>query len=128
MMESLPGSGMTFMHRLAKIKYPAVEGCQKYVVTRSRLDESLGESDPVWFSQYVGKRDSTVVYRSSGTALRCESRDLSTAYTTAGTTGVPRFTSRGNRSSNQGSFSQEYLQPEVTFIDGSNQSGNGRYR
>ena len=25
----------SFMHRLAKIKYPAVEGCQNYLVTRS---------------------------------------------------------------------------------------------
>ena len=28
----------SFMHRLAKIKYPAVEGCQNYLVTRSNYN------------------------------------------------------------------------------------------
>ena len=52
----------SFMHRLAKIKYPAVEGCQNYLVTRSNWIDHWVKAIQSGFSKYVGKRDGTVVY------------------------------------------------------------------
>ena len=55
----------------AKIKYPAIEECPAIPNDASELDRSLGESDPVRPGKYVGKRDGTVVYRSSGATCSC---------------------------------------------------------
>ena len=110
----------SFMHRLAKIKYPAVEGCQNYLVTRAN-----------WIDHWVKAIQSGLV-NTLARGMAQSYTDLAAQHAIARVEtcrplspppvpqGVPRFTSRGIAHQTKEAF-PEYLQPEVTFIDGSDQ-------
>jgi len=110
----------SFMHRLAEIKYPAVEGCQNYLVTRSN-----------WIDHWVKAIQSGLV-NTLARGMAQSYTDLAAQHAIARVEtrrplspppvpqGVPRFTSRGIAHQTKEAF-PEYLQPEVTFIDGSAQ-------
>ena len=110
----------SFMHRLATIKYPAVEGCQNYLVTRAN-----------WIDHWVKAIQSGLV-NTLARGMAQSYTDLAAQHAIARVEtcrplspppvpqGVPRFTSRGIAHQTKEAF-PEYLQPEVTFIDGSAQ-------
>ena len=110
----------SFMHRLATIKYPAVEGCQNYLVTRAN-----------WIDHWVKAIQSGLV-NTLARGMAQSYTDLAAQHAIARVEtcrplspppvpqGVPRFTSRGIAHQTKEAF-PEYRQPEVTFIDGSDQ-------
>ena len=110
----------SFMHRLAKIKYPAVEGCQNYVVTRSN-----------WIDHWVKAIQSGLV-NTLAKKMAQSYTDLAAQHAIARVEtfrpltpppvpqGVPRLTSRGIAYPTNEAF-PPYLQPDVTFIEGSSQ-------
>ena len=108
------------MHRLAKIKYPAVKGRQNYLVTRSN-----------WIDHWVKAIQSGLV-NTLAKGMAQSYTDLAAQHAVARVEtfgppkpppvpqGVPRFTSRGIAHPTNEAF-PPYLQPEVTFIEGSDQ-------
>ena len=105
----------SFMHRLAKIKYPATEGCQNYRVLRSN-----------WINHWVKAIQSGLVnilakwMAQSYTDLAAQHaitrvETLQTLTPPPVPQGAPRFTSGGIAHPASEAF-QPYLQPEVTFI------------
>ena len=110
----------SFMHRLAKIKYPAVKGCQNYLVTRSN-----------WIDHWVKAIQSGLV-DTLAKGMAQSYTDLAAQHAVARVVtfpsftpppvpqGVPRFTSRGIAHPRNEAFIP-YSQPEVTFIEGSDQ-------
>ena len=110
----------SFMHRLAKIKYPAVEGCQNYLVTRSN-----------WIDHWVKAIQSGLV-NTLAKGMAQSYTDLAAQHAVARVEtfrpftpppvpqGIPRFTFRGIAHPTGEAF-PPYLQPEVTFIEGLDQ-------
>ena len=110
----------SFMHRLAKIKYPAVEGCQNYLVTRSN-----------WIDHWVKAIQSGLV-NTLAKGMAQSYTDLAAQHAVARAEplrsltpppvpqGIPRFTFRGIAHLTDDAF-PSYLQPEVTFIEGLDQ-------
>ena len=108
------------MHRLPKIKYPAVEWCQNYLVTRSN-----------WVDHWVKAIQSGLV-NTLAKGMAQSYTDLAAQHAVARVEtfrpitpppvpqGIPRFTSRGIAHPTKEAFPL-YLQPEVTFIEGSDQ-------
>eukprot|EP00944_MAST-04C_sp_MAST-4C-sp1_P014850 g14850.t1 len=108
------------MPRLAKIKYPAVEGCQNYLVTRSN-----------WIDHWV-KAIQYGLVNTLAKGMAQSYTDLAAQHAVARVEtfrpltpppvpqGVPRFTSRGIAHPTKEAF-PPYLQPEVAFIEGSGQ-------
>ena len=109
-----------FMHRLAKIKYPAVEGCQNYLVTRAN-----------WIDHWVKAIQSGLV-NTLARGMAQSYTDLAAQHAVARVEsiqslipppvpqGIPRFTFRGIAHLTDDAF-PSYLQPEVTFIEGLDQ-------
>ena len=105
----------SFMHRLAKIKYPAVEGCQNYLVTRAN-----------WIDHWVKAIQSGLV-NTLARGMAQSYTDLAAQHAVARVEsirsltpppvpqGIPRFTFRGIAHPPGDAF-PSYLQPEVTFI------------
>jgi len=110
----------SFMHRLAKIKYPAVEGCQNYLVTRSN-----------WIDHWVKAIQSGLV-NTLAKGMAQSYTDLAAQHAVARAEpvrpftpppvpqGIPRFTFRGIAHPTGEAF-PPYLQPEAVFIDGLDQ-------
>ena len=108
------------MHRLAKIKYPAVEGCQNYLVTRAN-----------WIDHWVKAIQSGLV-NTLARGMAQSYTDLAAQHAVARVEsirsltpppvpqGIPRFTFRGIAHPPGDAF-PPYLQPEVTFIEGMDQ-------
>ena len=84
------------MHRLAKIKYPAVEGCQNYLVTRSNWIDHWVKAIQSGLVNTLAKGMAQSYTDLAAQHARCESRDLYENFTPPPVPqGVPRFTSRG---------------------------------
>ena len=110
----------SFMHRLAKIKYPAVEGCQNYLVTRSN-----------WIDHWVKAIQSGLV-NTLAKGMAQSYTDLAAQHAVARAEplrsftpppvpqGIPRFTFRGIAHPTGEAF-PPYLQPEAVFIEGLDQ-------
>jgi len=110
----------SFMHRLAKIKYPAVEGCQNYLMTRSN-----------WIDHWVKAIQSGLV-NTLAKGMAQSYTDLAAQHAVARAEplrsftpppvpqGIPRFTFRGIAHPTGEAF-PPYLQPEAVFIEGLDQ-------
>ena len=118
----LTREAQSFMHRLAKIKYPAVQGCQNYLVTRAN-----------WIDHWVKAIQSGLV-NTLAKGMAQSYTDLAAQHAVARAEtvqtltpppvpqGIPRFISRGIPHSTNEAF-PPYLQPEVTFIEELSQFG-----
>ena len=110
----------SFMHRLAKIKYPAIEECLQYLVMRSN-----------WIDHWVKAIQSGLV-NTLAKGMAQSYTDLAAQHAVATVENfqtltpppvpqkVPRFTSRGIAHSTNEAFPL-YLQPKVAFIEGVSQ-------
>ena len=118
----LTREAQSFMHRLAKIKYPAVQGCQNYLVMRAN-----------WIDHWVKAIQSGLVNTlAKGMAQSYTDLAAQHAVTRVETVqtltpppvpqGIPRFISRGIPHSTNEAF-PPYLQPKVTFIEELSQFG-----
>ena len=108
---------MSFLKRLAAIKCPETEGCRSFIVFRAN-----------WIEHWV-KYIQTGLTNSLARGMVRSYTDLAAQHAVTRPDrlqtlspppvpqGIPRFTSRGIAHTSQNAF-PPYLQPEMTFIDG----------
>ena len=106
----------SFMHRLAKIKYPAAEGCLNYLVMRANWRDHWVKSIQSGLVNILarGMAQSYTDLAAQHAVIRVE--NLQTLTPPPVPQGAPKFTSRGIAHPASEAF-PPYLQPEVTFIE-----------